>query len=108
RICVLRDGRVAQIGTAEEILNEPSNDYVERFIEDVDRTRVLTAASALDAGMPADTSAPEIAADTPIAELYKDMSTVDQLRVVAEDGKTLGAVSRSSVLAAVAGGKEAQ
>lgn len=108
RICVLRDGRVAQIGTAEEILNEPSNDYVERFIEDVDRTRVLTAASALDAGTTADTSAPEIAADTPIADLYKDMSTVDQLRVVAEDGKTLGAVSRSSVLAALAGGKEAQ
>lgn len=48
RICVLRDGRVAQIGTAEEILNDPANDYVAQFVEDVDRTRVLTASSVMD------------------------------------------------------------
>ncbi|MFD0773700.1 glycine betaine/L-proline ABC transporter ATP-binding protein [Streptomonospora algeriensis] len=52
RICVLRDGRVAQIGTAEEILNDPANDYVANFIEDVDRTRVLTASSVMEDPIP--------------------------------------------------------
>ncbi|WP_394347359.1 quaternary amine ABC transporter ATP-binding protein [Streptomonospora litoralis] len=52
RICVLRDGRVAQIGTAEEILNDPANDYVAQFVEDVDRTRVLTASSVMEAPIP--------------------------------------------------------
>ncbi|WP_193789953.1 quaternary amine ABC transporter ATP-binding protein [Streptomonospora alba] len=52
RICVLRDGRVAQIGTAEEILNDPANDYVANFVEDVDRTRVLTASSVMEAPIP--------------------------------------------------------
>ncbi|GAB3213857.1 glycine betaine/L-proline ABC transporter ATP-binding protein [Marinactinospora endophytica] len=47
RICVLRDGRVAQIGTAQEILDSPNSDYVARFVEDVDRTRVLTAGSVM-------------------------------------------------------------
>ncbi|MFJ9556176.1 glycine betaine/L-proline ABC transporter ATP-binding protein [Nocardiopsis sp. NPDC101807] len=107
RICVLRDGRVAQIGTAQEILSEPANDYVERFIEDVDRTRVLTASSVLDSDGPAaDASAPQVAASTPVADLYADMTTAERLRVVAEDGSVLGTVTRSSVLAALAAGKE--
>ncbi|MBE2998319.1 betaine/proline/choline family ABC transporter ATP-binding protein [Nocardiopsis sp. HNM0947] len=108
RICVLRDGRVAQIGTAEEILNEPANEYVSRFIEDVDRTRVLTASSAIDAGVAADPGARQVGAATPIAELYEDMTTADRLRVVSEEGEVLGMVSRGSVLAALAAGKEGQ
>ncbi|BDZ42890.1 glycine/betaine ABC transporter ATP-binding protein [Paraoerskovia sediminicola] len=47
RIAVMRDGRVVQIGTAEEILSHPANDYVAQFIADVDRTRVLTASSVM-------------------------------------------------------------
>jgi glycine betaine/proline transport system ATP-binding protein len=52
RICMLRDGRVAQIGSAEEILNDPANDYVAQFIEDVDRSRVLTASSVMEPPIP--------------------------------------------------------
>ena len=45
RIAVMRDGRIVQIGTAEKILSEPADDYVARFVADVDRSRVLTAGS---------------------------------------------------------------
>ncbi|KZM33934.1 quaternary amine ABC transporter ATP-binding protein [Oerskovia enterophila] len=47
RIAVMRDGRTVQIGTAEEILSDPANDYVAQFVADVDRTRVLTASSVM-------------------------------------------------------------
>ena len=47
RIAVMRDGRIVQIGTAEQILSEPADDYVARFIADVDRTRVLQASSLM-------------------------------------------------------------
>ncbi|SFF34205.1 glycine betaine/proline transport system ATP-binding protein [Flavimobilis marinus] len=47
RIAVMRDGRIVQIGTAEEILSDPANDYVAQFVADVDRTRVLTASSVM-------------------------------------------------------------
>lgn len=43
RIAVMRDGQVVQVGTAEEILTKPANDYIARFIQDVDRSRVITA-----------------------------------------------------------------
>lgn len=47
RIAVMRDGRVVQIGSPEEILTNPANDYVERFVQDVDRSKVLTAESVM-------------------------------------------------------------
>lgn len=48
RIAVMRDGRIVQVGTPEEILTDPANDYVEQFVHDVDRARVLTAASVME------------------------------------------------------------
>ncbi|WP_308206099.1 quaternary amine ABC transporter ATP-binding protein [Actinoallomurus spadix] len=48
RVAMLRHGRVMQIGTAEEILTDPANDYVAQFVADVDRTRVLTARSVME------------------------------------------------------------
>ena len=44
RIAILGpDGRVRQIGTPEDILSTPADDYVRRFVQNVDRTRVITA-----------------------------------------------------------------
>ncbi|GAA1467082.1 quaternary amine ABC transporter ATP-binding protein [Microbacterium thalassium] len=48
RIAVMRDGRIVQNGTPEEILTDPANDYVAQFVQDVDRARVLTAASVME------------------------------------------------------------
>lgn len=43
RIAIMKDGEVVQIGTGEEILSNPANEYVTRFVEDIDRTKVYTA-----------------------------------------------------------------
>lgn len=48
RIAILGpDGRVRQVGTPEEILSEPADDYVEAFVQNVDRTRVITASTIM-------------------------------------------------------------
>ena len=47
RICVLKDGRVVQIGTGTEIIGRPATSYVAEFVADVDRSRVLTAELAM-------------------------------------------------------------
>ena len=44
---MMRDGEIEQVGTAEQILNGPKNNYVASFIADVDRSRVLTAANIM-------------------------------------------------------------
>jgi len=72
RIAVMRDGRIVQIGTAEDILIRPANDYVASFIQDVDRSRVLTASAVMDEdlrGDEADCACETATPDTPFAEL---------------------------------------
>ena len=44
-IMIMKDGEIVQIGTPEEILSQPADDYVEKFIEGVDRSQVYTAAN---------------------------------------------------------------
>jgi glycine betaine/L-proline transport ATP binding subunit len=47
RIAIMKDGEIVQVGTPEEILTDPANKYVKRFVENVDRTKVITAASIM-------------------------------------------------------------
>jgi len=47
RIAILRDGELVQTGTPEEILLSPADNYVQAFIQDVNRARVLTAGHVL-------------------------------------------------------------
>jgi glycine betaine/proline transport system ATP-binding protein len=48
RIAIMKDGRVVQLGTTEEILQSPADDYVRAFVQDVDRSRVLTAGAVME------------------------------------------------------------
>ncbi|MER7045830.1 quaternary amine ABC transporter ATP-binding protein [Streptomyces jumonjinensis] len=114
RIAVMRDGRIVQLGTAEDILVTPATDYVASFTQDVDRTRVLTAGAIMadvqDARGPGRTAAsPEeilaaaparVTADTPIAELFTPCSTsTAPVAVVDERGELIGVVPGSRLLA---------
>jgi glycine betaine/proline transport system ATP-binding protein len=47
RIAIMKDGRVVQIGTPEEILTNPADDYVKRFVENVERSKVITASALM-------------------------------------------------------------
>ena len=47
RIAIMKDGYIVQIGTGEEILTNPANEYVRSFLEDVDRSKVLTAENSM-------------------------------------------------------------
>ncbi|TCT18016.1 glycine betaine/proline transport system ATP-binding protein [Melghiribacillus thermohalophilus] len=47
RVAVMKDGKVVQVGTPEEILEKPANDYISEFIKDIDRSKVLQAESIM-------------------------------------------------------------
>ena len=47
RVAIMKDGEIVQIGNPEDILTEPANEYVERFVEDVDYAKVRTAESVM-------------------------------------------------------------
>ncbi|MER5632414.1 quaternary amine ABC transporter ATP-binding protein [Streptomyces nitrosporeus] len=109
RIAVMRDGRIVQQGTAEDILVRPANDYVASFIQDVDRSRVLTAGAIMEepeSGRPHAELVAEapatVTAETPVAELFTPCSTSGVAVAVTDgDGALLGVVPRSRLLAAL-------
>jgi glycine betaine/proline transport system ATP-binding protein len=47
RIAIMKDGEVVQVGSPEDILSKPANDYVRDFVENVDRSKVITAGSIM-------------------------------------------------------------
>ena len=50
RIALMKDGSVIQLGTPEEIMIKPANEFVEKFVEDVDLSKVLTASHVMKRG----------------------------------------------------------
>ncbi|MEW2395473.1 glycine betaine/L-proline ABC transporter ATP-binding protein [Streptomyces sp. NPDC046862] len=103
RIMVMRGGRVVQLGTGEEILARPANDYVSEFVSDVDRSRVITAGSVM--------RRPVITAqlnESP-AEVLHRLADVEAAGVYGldSDGVILGAAGNDALSAAVRSGKTA-
>ncbi|WP_349532620.1 quaternary amine ABC transporter ATP-binding protein [Leuconostoc citreum] len=95
-IAIMKDGQLQQVGTGEDILTNPANEYVETFIGGVDRTKVLTAESIM---IPALTT--NIAVDGPTVALRK-MSDEEVSGLVAVDRnrKLLGYLSSDSAVSA--------
>jgi glycine betaine/proline transport system ATP-binding protein len=98
RIMIMRNGKVVQLGTAQEILNTPADDYVSEFISDVDRSRVLTAATIMQQPLVTATER-----DDP-EEVLRRLSNVEGLGayVLNDDGGIVGVV-RADLLAAAVG-----
>ncbi|MFI9546254.1 glycine betaine/L-proline ABC transporter ATP-binding protein [Streptomyces sp. NPDC052016] len=102
RIAVMRDGRVVQTGTAEDILVRPADDYVASFIQDVDRSRVLTASAVMDTdvrGDEADCGCATASPDTPFTELCALSARVSHpVAVLDADRSLVGVVPRRSLV----------
>lgn len=96
RILLMKDGQVMQIGTGEEILTNPANDYVREFTEDVDRAKVLTAQNIM---VPALTTNIEI--DGPNVALNRmRKEEVSMLLAVDRRRKLKGSITALSALEA--------
>lgn len=102
RIAIMKDGKVVQVGTGEEILTNPADDYVERFVEDVDRSRVLTAENIMDKPqtLRLKQSGPRVAMQRMKAEDLSNMLVIDKNNVLR------GYVTDEDVLEAVKAGAQ--
>lgn len=86
RIAILKDGELVQEGTPEDILLRPANDYVAAFLQDVNRSKVLTAAHAIHGGIP------RLTVDSSAAEAVQAMSQAKQDYSAVLDGTQLKGV----------------
>lgn len=93
RIAIMKDGEVVQVGTGEEILSNPANDYVKRFVEDIDRTKVYTAQHIME-----EPTAVTTQLETP-SEALRIMvdEGMSNILVVDKDEQLIGYVTREEV-----------
>jgi glycine betaine/proline transport system ATP-binding protein len=102
RIAVMRDGRIVQTGSAEDILVRPADDYVASFTQDVDRSRVLTAGAVMDTdlrGDEADCSCETATPGTPFVDLCAISARLSHPVAVLDEKRALvGVVPRQRLV----------
>ncbi|MFI0784740.1 glycine betaine/L-proline ABC transporter ATP-binding protein [Streptomyces lydicus] len=103
RIALMRDGEIVQLGTPEEIVGSPADDYVRDFVRDVPREQVLTVRRAMrPAGDGEADQGPALAADTLISDAIEAVARSGGAARVVEDGRCLGVVDHACLLDVVA------
>lgn len=103
RIILMKDGAIVQIGTPEQILTSPADEYVARFVEDVDITKVLTAESV----MKRSEAVADLRTDGPRAALRKMRKhNIAHLFVVDHNHRLVGIVSADAAANLAARGEE--
>ncbi|MEW2615706.1 glycine betaine/L-proline ABC transporter ATP-binding protein [Streptomyces sp. NPDC047880] len=104
RILIMRDGRMVQCGTGDELVGAPADDYVRDFVRDVPRGDVLTLRWIMRPVEPDDPlDGPELGPDVVVKEATRAVLAADKPAKVVENGKLLGIVGDDEILAVVAG-----
>jgi len=105
-IAIMKDGAVAQIGTPEEIVANPADDYVREFTEDVPRYKVLSAgkvmrpASAAAAALHAQGTS--VSASAKLDDLIEQAADIDTpLPVVDAHDQMIGEIDRATIMRAM-------
>jgi glycine betaine/proline transport system ATP-binding protein len=99
QIAIMKDGRFVQVGTPQQIVMEPADDYVFEFTRDVDRSRVLSFGSIRE-------EADTLTGDEPLEEIAQRFEAKEGLKgmfVVDGQNKPVGLVDRDSIAEASAG-----
>jgi glycine betaine/proline transport system ATP-binding protein len=101
RIAIMKDGMFVQVGTPEEVVAAPADDYVADFTRDVPRAHVLTARSIMRPTNGYAGDGPAVEPDTVIQALIPMVAESDRTIRVIEDGTVIGVVDRKAVMSAM-------
>jgi len=112
RIAIMKDGRVVQVGTPEDIVTRPADEYVADFVKNISRLKLVFAHTIME---PLDTAkskgnglaeAPRVSEDADLDHLVDIAITTDLPTVVTDgDGNDIGVVTRSRLLQGIQGNK---
>ena len=113
RIAIMKDGRIVQIGTPEDIVTKPADDYVKDFVEGISRLKLVFAHSIMEdiSGYKAPNGGsldgcPRVPHDTDLDHLIDISTESDQAIVVQNDsGDDVGVIDKTTLLKGIQGGK---
>lgn len=104
RIAIMRDGEFVQVGTPEELLLHPADDYVAEFTRDVPKTKVLTARSIMRPAPGVFATEHPVAASEKLDRLIPMLADTEAiLPVVDEEDNVVGIIDRTAVMLALGG-----
>ena len=103
RIAIMRDGRFVQVGTPEEVVAEPADEYVSNFVRDVPRSHVVAVGSVMTPPQRGD-YAGTVLTTTKIRDVVATVAASPlPVHVVDDTGSIVGSIDRVTVLSVIAG-----
>jgi len=113
RIAIMRDGRLVQVGTAEDIVMNPADDYVADFVAGISRLKIVKAHAIMKPLEEYAESFGKISSNAPTANEDASLSELIQLAIdnespiiVLDQGKQVGVINRADILQTVIEGAE--
>jgi glycine betaine/proline transport system ATP-binding protein len=103
RIAIMRDGRLVQLGTPEDLVGSPADDYVANFVRDVPRTHVLTLRWIMRDPQPGEEDGPRLDVSTTVKSAMPVIARSERPICAVDDGRVVGIVDQRAVLTAIAG-----
>jgi glycine betaine/proline transport system ATP-binding protein len=104
RIAIMRDGRFVQVGTPEELVGSPADDYVQNFVRDIPRSDVLTLRWVMRDPQPGEAlDGPRLDVRTTVRDAVPALAASELPVSAVDDGRVVGIVDRDAVLRSIAG-----
>ena len=111
RIAIMKDGIIVQIGTPEEIVTNPIDDYVKDFVEGISTLKLIFAHTIMEPidsykAEPGDdlSKSPRTSHDTDLSGLIDMSTTTNQPIVITDQDKDIGVVNKTTLLKGIKGG----
>ena len=111
RIAIMKDGRIVQIGTPEEIVTNPIDDYVRDFVEGISTLKLIFAHTIMERiaeyrPRPGEdlSLSPRAAHDTDLSGLIDIATMTDQPIVIEDGGRDVGVIDKATLLKGIKGG----
>jgi glycine betaine/proline transport system ATP-binding protein len=104
RIAIMRDGAIVQLGTPEDLVGSPADEYVENFVRDIPKTSVLTLRWIMRPCEPGESQdGPRLDVRTTVKNAVPVIAGSERPVCAVEDGEVVGIVDRVAALQAIAG-----
>jgi glycine betaine/proline transport system ATP-binding protein len=106
RVAIMKDGYMVQVGTPQEIITNPVNDYIREFVQDVNRAQVLTTGSIARRTRPFKQDNGAVQGSGSVQAALRHMNEFDRQRmfVLDSDHRPVGLVLREEIEAAASRG----